>query len=377
MVGFGALRLTLLAPEVCPTITDAGAVASAVAAGEWIAAGQRPDGRYLYEYDRAEQAPAPGYNLVRHAGVTMSLYQLADAQADEDPTAGRATLAAADEGLDHMLDRLVPAGDGRAFVERGAPTARLGASALMAAALEARRDATDDPGYDRELRSLGRFLAGQIGPKGQGLEEFDLEASAPVADETSRYATGEAGWALARLHTLFPSEGWDEPARRVATYLATERDDAEGLDFPPWPDQWAAYLLAELAPTGLDEVQADYARALGERFGMLIRSESQKDSRPHVVVDPRARAAGLGVWLEGLASISRVAEVDDRLADMRPALDDRLECGAGILADRQVADGSEQVRGAWFRDDITRMDDQQHALTGLLASVGLLARAGT
>lgn len=377
LVGFGALRLSLLAPEVCPPLTDARAVDSAAAGGEWIAAGQLRDGRYLYEYDRAEQAPIPGYNIVRHAGVTMSLYQLADARADEDPTAGRATLAAADEGLDHMLDRLVPAGDGRAFVERGAPTARLGASALMAAALEARRDATDDPGYDRELRALGRFLAGQITPRGQGLEELDLDTDAPIAGVTSRYATGEAAWALARLHTLFPGEGWDEPARRVATYLATERDEAEGLDFPPWPDQWAAYLLAELAPTGLTEVQADYARALGERFGMLIRSESQKDSRPHVAVDPRARAAGLGVWLEGLASISRVAEVDDRLADMRPALADRLECGAGILADRQVTDGPEEVRGAWFRDDITRMDDQQHALTGLLASVGLLERAGT
>lgn len=382
LVGLGALRLTLLAPEVCPTATDA--PTTAAAAGGWLAAGQRPDGRYLYEYDRAEQAPVPGYNIVRHAGVTMSLYQLADAQAADDPAAGRATLTVADEGLDYMLDRLVPAGGGQAFVERGASTARLGASALLAAALEARRDATDDPAHDRELRALGRFLAGQIRPNGQGLEEFDLEAGATVAGTTSRYATGEAGWALARLHTLFPGDRWDEPARRVATYLATERDEVEGLDFSPWPDQWAAYLLAELAPTGLDAVQAGYARALGERFGMLVRSESQKDSRPHVVVDPRARAAGLGVWVEGLASIGRVAEVDDRLADMRPALDERLRCGAGILADRQVtaaeaagAADPERLRGAWFRDDVTRMDDQQHALTGLLASAGLLDRSGT
>ena len=384
LVGFGALRLSLLAPEACPTGTESPVVAAA-AAGEWIAEGQRSDGSYLYEYDRAEQAAMPGYNIVRHAGVTMSLYQLADAQADDDPTAGRATLAVADEGLDYMLDRLVPAGGGQAFVDPGASTARLGASALMAAALEARRDATDDPAHDRELRALGRFLAGQIRPNGQGLEEFDLEASAVVGDETSRYATGEAGWALARLHTLFPGEGWDEPARRVATFLATERDEAEGLDFfSPWPDQWAAYLLAELSPAGLDEVQARYARGLGERFGMLIRAESQKDSRPDVVVDFRARAAGLGVWVEGLASISRVAEVDDRLADLRPALADRLQCGAGILVDRQVtaaeaaaAEEPEHVRGAWFRDDVTRMDDQQHALTGLLASDGLLERSGT
>ena len=39
--------------------------------------GQQPDGRYLYEYDRATDEARPGYNIVRHAGVTMSLYQLA------------------------------------------------------------------------------------------------------------------------------------------------------------------------------------------------------------------------------------------------------------------------------------------------------------
>jgi hypothetical protein len=375
LVGFGVLRLSLLAPEECPPIDDPRAVATASAAGEWIVAGQASDGQYLYEYDRGAGEEVVGYNIVRHAGVTMSLYQLADATADSDPATSRQAFRAADSGLVYMLDRLESAGEGRALVELGAPVARLGASALMAASIEARRDVNGTAEYDDELRALGRFLAGQIGDRGEGLELFDLDAGEPVAGQTSRYATGEAGWALARLGTLFPDEGWDEPARRVATYLATERDAAEGLDFPPWPDQWAAYLLGELAPRGLDDDQAEYARALGERFGMLIRSESQKDSRPHVVVDPRARAAGLGVWVEGLGSISRVAEVDPRLEDLRPALADRLACGAGILADRQVQDGSEQERGAWFRDDITRMDDQQHALSGLLASAGLLERS--
>jgi hypothetical protein len=375
LAGFVVLRLSLLAPEDCPTIDDARAVAAASAAGEWIIAGQASDGHYLYEYDQGAGEEVPGYNIVRHAGVTMSLYQLADATADADPAASRQAFRAADAGLTYMLARTEPAGDGRALVELGAPVARLGASALMAASIEARRDVTGTSDYDEELRALGRFLAGQIGSRGEGLELFDLSAGEPVAGQTSRYATGEAGWALARLGTFFPDEGWDEPARRVATYLATERDAAEGLDFPPWPDQWAAYLLGELAPRGLDDDQAEYARALGERFGMLIRSESQKDSRPHVVVDPRARAAGLGVWVEGLGSIGRVAEVDPRLADLRPVLAERLECGAGILADRQVQDGPSQERGAWFRDDITRMDDQQHALSALLASAGLLERS--
>ncbi|MET0904250.1 MAG: hypothetical protein ABWZ52_13510, partial [Acidimicrobiales bacterium] len=137
LVGFGVLRVSLLAPEECPTISKAEAVASATTAAEWLEAGQQRDGRYLYEYDRSTGQPREGYNLVRHAGVTMSLYQLAAAGADD-------ALDAADEGMELMLDRLEPAGDGLALVERGSSTARVGASALMVAALLDRRAATGD-----------------------------------------------------------------------------------------------------------------------------------------------------------------------------------------------------------------------------------------
>ena len=176
---------------------------------------------------------------------------------------------------------------------------------------------------------------------------------------------------------MFPDEGWDQPALAVAHYLATERDAAEDLDFQPWPDQWAAYLLAELGPSLLDDEHIDYARALAQRFGTLIRLESQKESWPTTFVDPLARGAGLGVWVEGIGSLTRLAEADDRLADLRPALRDRLACGASLLATRQVDAASarryadpERVAGAWFRAGVTRMDDQQHALSGLLAAAG-------
>ena len=374
VVGFGILRLSLLAPERCPAVDQDEALQAAVAAGAWIAAGQQPDGRYLYEYDRADGETRPGYNIVRHAGVTMSLYQLAAAGDDT-------VLAPAEAGLDWMLDGLVPAGDGLAFVEAEVTTASLGASALMAAALTARRDATGSDRYDAQTRALGRFMVGQIGEGGQMLSLYDLGARRVVPEITSRYATGEAAWALATMHNLFPGEGWDGAARRVADYLAVARDEAEGLDFRPWPDQWAAYLLAEMAPWGLDERQIGYARALAERFGALLRVESQKSGWFVPFVDPRARGAGLGVWAEGLGSLTRLAAADSRLADLRPALEERLACGAGMIAERQVdaagAAGFPEpalVQGAWFRDDLTRMDDQQHALSGLLAAAGLIVR---
>lgn len=369
---FGALRLSLLAPERCPSGTPGDFVAAAAGAGQWIERNQAVDGRYVYEYDRADDRVLPGYNIVRHAGVTMSLYQLARAGSPE-------VLGAADDGLALMLGDLVTAGDGMAYVEPDAPVARLGASALMAAALAQRRAATADGRYDEELRALGRFLAGQITTGGQMLSSFDLQAQAPLPGETSRYATGEASWALAQLHNLFPGEGWDAAARDVLTYLATERDEVEDLMPPPWPDQWAAYTLAEMASWGLDDHHVVYARALAARFGLLLRSESQKDGWPVPIVDPRARGAGLGVWAEGIGALGHVAATDARLGDLRQPIEDRLACGAAILVERQqdAADAArspspELVAGAWFREDVTRMDDQQHVLSGLLVAAGEL-----
>lgn len=372
---FAALRVSFLAPETCPAPGAAALEDAAVAAGTWIERGER-DGRYVYEYDRREDRMSEGYNIVRHAGVTMSLYQLVRAGHDE-------VIETADAGLAEMLDNVVAAGDGLAYVDNNT-RASLGSSALLAAALAQRRAATGDGRHDAELRAVGRFLRGQMTASGQMLARYDLVTRTPVPGETSKYYTGEAAWAFALLHNLFPTEGWDGPARRVLDYLSTKRDEVEDLDYRPWADQWAAYTLAELAPHGLADHHIAYARALAERFGMLVRTESQKGSWPVAFVDPRARGGGLGVWLEGLGSLSSVAVQDPRLADLREPVADRLQCGAGILAERQEdAAGAaawpapDLVAGAWFRDDLTRMDDQQHALSGLLVAAGRLGPVGS
>ena len=79
-------------------------------------------------------------------------------------------------------------------------------------------------------------------------------------------------------------------------------------------------------------------------------------------------------------SLSRVANAEPQLEDLREPLSARLSCGGGILEERQedAADwpAPDRVEGAWFRDDTTRMDDQQHALSGLLAAAGRLGPVG-
>jgi hypothetical protein len=338
---------------------------------------QRPDGSYLYEYDRDSGAESPGYNAVRHAGVTMSLYLLA-AAGDRD------ALAPADRAQGYMDAHMVRRDGWAAFQSAQTGEAELGASALMLAGLAQRRLATADERYDTLMREAGRFLLLMQRPDGSFLDTWRAVTGAPDPTSTSRYATGEAFWALALLHRAFPGEGWDRPARLVADYLSLRRDAAEHFKFPPWADQWAAYGLAEMADWPLNDANIAYAKTLAARFGFLVRVEAQRrDSRFSKLLQGRqARAAGLGTWVEGLASLWRLAQADPRMGDLGPKIGERAVCSAGMLAARQVRtpgatlDGVDVIRGAWFSEGKTRMDDQQHALSGLLRTEAILKAGG-
>jgi hypothetical protein len=106
-----------------------------------------------------------------------------------------------------------------------------------------------------------------------------------------------------------------------------------------------------------------------------VRTEAQREGSWYgkEFRGPFARASGVGTWAEGLAGLWRLSKYDERLAHLEPKIRERLTCVAGILVDRQVtaeeAKGysrPEMASGAWFSGKETRMDDQQHAFSGLM-----------
>ncbi len=380
--GAVALRAVVIPAEHCPAPAAADLHASAIAAGGWIERALQPDGTYVYEYDADADSLTPAYNVVRHAGVTMSLYQLAGAG---DPGA----LPAADRALAWMEGNLVRRDGWAAFQDPDSGGVQLGASALMLMSLNQRRLAISDTRYDGEMREIARFLMVLQRDDGSFLNRWDPATGAPYPGETSRYATGEAFWALAMMHRFFPGEGWDRPARLVADYLSLRRDEVEQNKFPPWADQWAAYGLAEMAnwprdgdaPSNLNDANIRYARDLAARFGFLVRAESQRRDNwfSRAIHGRQARAAGMGTWVEGLTSLWRLSLADPRMAEDAAKLAERASCAAGLLAERQVpAAGAQRypqpslVEGAWFTDGVTRMDDQQHAISGLLRTEAIV-----
>jgi hypothetical protein len=350
-----ALRVAVVPAEVCPAVDAVTARGAITDAADWLERGVRPDGRFTYGYDRERGSLSGDYNITRHAGVMMSLYRLGDDEAT----------AAADHGLPLLLANVVRHDDWSAFAEPG-QEARLGATALATAALVHRRLDTDDRTHDELIRRLARFLVAQQLPDGRMLGFWNPETGRPVPDRYSKFGSGEALWALALVHGLLPGEGWDEPARRLARYIATRRDDVEGYVLT-FPDHWAAYGLAEL--DGIGDVEADYARRLAASFGLMSRVESQSGPTGirRLFRGEPASGAGLGTIGEGLGALWRLSRADPRLEDLRDDLALRLRCTAGRTVDRQADDG------AWYSaDGYTQMDDQQHAISALQAALPML-----
>ena len=364
-------------PERCPPVSAEELRRSSQSTVDWFVRNQQSDGDWLYEYDARDDTSTTEYNEVRHAGVTMGLYQAAAAGL-------RGALGSADRGTDWAELRLHRNDDWAALASQGRVTT--GATALLTAGLTIRREATGDRRYDPLLRQLGRFLVAQTLTSGAVLAEYDRAREAPVAGEYSKYYTGEAYWALARLHLAFPDQGWGETADRIGAYLATSRDEREGY-WPPIPDHWAAYGQAETVefpdrgqpPLTGDEL--DYAREQAGLMGVQARWLAQSHGPWGLVArGPNlARGGWYGVVGEALTGWWLTAQADTRMADLREPIAARAACVAGLAMEEQsdASDAADAIRpkrveGAWFRDGVTRMDDQQHALAGLLRTIPIV-----
>ena len=361
-------------PERCPTITPDETRAAAMLATDWIVDNQNPDGTWLYEYDRSTRTLTDDYNEVRHAGVMTALYQAA-ARGHER------ALVSADRGLEWAEQHFVVRDEWIGMTD--SRSISIGTNALMVAALAERRELTGDTQHDDLMRGLARLIADQTEPSGALLAYYDR----PRPETYSIYYTGEAQWALSRMHHAFPDEGWDGPADRMLHYMATARDDVEDI-WPPLADHWSGYGLASTAaypdrPAGqpLTDAELDFVRRQGGLIGQRVRSIAQRFGPWGVVVRGTftPRGGGYGVFGEGLAGLWRAAQLDDRLAPERTPLADRASCIVGLAMEAQVpadeaADHPDptKVRGAWFIDDTTRMDDQQHALSALLMTIPIL-----
>lgn len=378
---FGAVlvRVALLPAEICPPVTAAQLEQAIFEASDWMARGIGDDGRFVYGYDLNTDTESSGYNSARHAGVTMSLYQVYAA------TGEQRYLEAADVGTAYMLDRLESRESWVAWGEPGFDRAT-GANGLFLAGLSLRRQATGDPIHDDVMRGVGAFLVGQQEPGGAVSASLDLGSGEPIAGSRGPFATGEAAWALVLLGGVLPGEGWTEAALPTIDYIATSRDEAEGY-IARLPDHWAAYALSDLPPEYLDPTRLALAERLAGYFGMRLRFEAGRTGEGlnlWVRWYP-GPPAGVGTAGEGIGALHRLAVTDASLAHLRDNIEDRLVCTAGFMVERQVTRAAaadlpspDLAGGAWFYRGYTQMDGQQHVVSALLAALPIVvAREGS
>jgi hypothetical protein len=363
----GIVRVAVAPAELCGDGSAGEFRDAALDAAGWLKANQLEDGSYVYEYDREQDVHPDDYNIVRHAGVTMALYQVAGRLGDE------ASFEAAERGTAYLIDNMHYHEDWGGPVEDG--NIKVGTAALMTIALAERRLLTGEELYDDVMRDLGRFMVAQQKADGGFYTKWFVDSQEMDLVSTSAYYPGEALWALAMLHEAFPDEGWDAAAWKTADFVTLLRDDVEDVPFPPLNDHWAAYGMAEMAEWGLADHHIDYAKRLAGRFSLFIRFEAQKtDEGLNLLMrgDSR-RSAALGTWVEGMAALWRLAESDERMAEMAGDIREQSTCGADLLARRQVDESQPPLEaGAWFIHDVTRMDDQQHAISGLIYTADAL-----
>ena len=374
LLGAAVIRVAVIPAEHCPPAAPDQIRAAAESAGDWLVRGIDDDGRFLYGYDRARDEVSSDYNIVRHGGTTVALYQLT-ADVDERFFTG------AETGLGWMLDRVVETGPDASAVAIAGLDAQLGTTAFAIVALTQRKALTGDTQYDVLLRRFGNFVLGQADGTGGLLAYWDAATGRPVPGLYGPFATGEALWALAELDQALPGEGWAEATLPTMRYLASgDRERREGY-LARLPDHWAAYALEALPPSLLDDELIEYARRLAGYFSMRLRFESQRTGEGInlLVRWYPGPPAGVGTAGEAMGALYQLAAREDRLADLRPGMRDRLACMGGFMVDRQI-DATEAAsdprpeltEGAWFYRDYTQVDGQQHVISALIGAAKAL-----
>lgn len=350
--------------------------------GDYLAAHIRADGRYDYEYDVAEDEVGRGYNVLRHAGTTYSLYQLHRGTGDPRyRDAGDRAMA--------WLSRQVrpdPNHPERSYVVEGRKI-KLGGAGLTLLAVAERLQASGDaprPDLLEVGRSLARHIVSQQDGEGRFASFYAPTPRFEVPAQDSIYYPGEAILGLARFAAVDPESGgaWLDAAVRGADFLVHRRWRALGIEVRIPPDAWLLQALEVIDRTHPDPARRAYAFAIGR--GMTRRMWMRPGSAPRAVLGAqgahgfsslistgsRGEALGAAAALERRHLPGETAFLDAAKANAAYALRYQVDPGRLFL----VALPSRSLGGIpeSALDHDVRIDGVQHNLSGLLLLHSLL-----
>ena len=269
-------------PGALPSVTVPQLRDAARASVDWFVRNQKFGGDWLYEYDK-DTDDAGRVQPVRHAGVTMGLYQAAAAGLP-------GALRSADRGTEWALKRLLERDGWAALAAQ--PEVDTGATALLVAGLTIRREATGDT--LRRGDAPARALSSRRLSRRARCWPATTRCAARRGGSYSKYFTGEAYWALARLGQRSPARAG---ARRQTALGRTSRPRAtrrratgrrSPTTGPPmgWPRRRSCASPGGRRSPGRGRLRTEAGRAL-RRAGALARAALRTGEGVRAGYEPR------------------------------------------------------------------------------------------
>ena len=339
-------------------------VEAARAGGDYLLRVQKRDGDFNYYYDAAEDRfESRRYNIVRHAGAALSLFDLYSATRDSR------YLESAQRAVRLLGTRFRRArGATGSYVLDYDGKAKLGANGLALVALARQIDLDPRNGNRRSAEALAKLILALQRNDGSFEMRYKLRANEQVLAE-SLYYPGEAMLGLIRLYGLNHDARLLDAARRGADFLIQRQQKMNSLP----ADAWFMQALEALYSIGHEKRYAEHAIALAEA---MISDQYTDD-------DPEGYAGGFGPGsphgtpaasrAEGLVAAYRIARSTGhvRAAKIASALNAsaRFQLAQQLTADSPGVRNPRLAAGG-FREGITsmkiRIDYVQHNVSSLL-----------
>ncbi len=344
--------------------------------GDYLMRHLRRNHRYDYGWDAREGQRTKGYNLLRHAGTTYSIFQLYNHTGQE-----RHYEAAAD-ALEYLRERrrFASGDDSRCFEVRGNKVKLGGAGLTLLALVEQAKARPEDAEWEW-IHCLAEHIVHETGPDGDMASFYTDGGIYEWSDHRSIYYPGEALLGLVRLYEIDPDPRWQETAVRAADFLVHERWKALGIRVQIPPDAWLIQALEVLHRQVPDDAYADYAFAIG---GELTRYQVVQNGVPPDLWGGRLQPGfpqviSTGSRGEGMAA---AAKLERRLRPGETFYLERLRANSTYALRNQYTEPilfglrrPEKALGGFRNSPVEaeiRIDGVQHNLSGLLGLLELL-----
>lgn len=346
-------------------------LAAARAGGDYLVRMQKPDGSFHYFYNAAEDRDvSQTYNIVRHAGTAISLFDL------YSETRDIRYLESARLAVKFLETRFKRVPHKRAlYVLDFDRKAKLGASGLALLALSKLIDADPKSPALATAPRLAELILMLQRADGSFKSRYRIRKTEPPALD-SLYYPGEAMLGLIRLFKLTGSDKLLDSARRGADYLVkTQRE----MDLLP-PDAWLMQALEALYEIGREPRYASHLLALADAMIAVQYTEVDKPEFAGGFGPGPARSTPAASRAEGLLAAYRIARVtgDPRAAKIKASLQAsaKFQLGSQVTTENSgTLPNPSRASGGFYAgpdDPRIRIDFVQHNISSLLGIAGTL-----